>query len=59
MTAKEKELQELSSKVMRGMKIALKRLVEKSAANNEDLVIGDKDGNVKIVPAKDLLSSMK
>lgn len=59
MTAKEKELQELSNKVMRGMKIALRRLIEKSAANNEDLVIGDKDGNVKTVPAKDLLSSTK
>ncbi|QJB39903.1 hypothetical protein HF324_19385 [Chitinophaga oryzae] len=59
MTAKEKELQELSSKVMKGMKIALRKLVEKSAANNEELVIGDKDGTVKTVPARELLSSTK
>ncbi len=45
----------LSEKVLLGMKKALKKLVETSAANNEDLVIGDKDGKIMMVPAKDLL----
>ncbi len=46
---------ELSEKVLTGVRKALRKLVETSAANNESLVIGDKDGNIKIVPAKDLI----
>jgi hypothetical protein len=45
----------LAEKVLQGMKKALRKLVETSARNNEDLVIGDKDGKIKIIPAKDLL----
>jgi hypothetical protein len=41
------------------MKIALKELVETSARNNEELVIGDKDGNIMDVPAKDLLPTVE
>jgi predicted ABC-type ATPase len=48
-------LDELSEKVLDGMKKAIKKLVETSAKNNEELVIRDKDGNIKSVPAKDLL----
>ena len=45
----------LSEKVLEGMKKALKKLVETSAQNNEELIIRDKDGKIKSVPAKDLL----
>jgi hypothetical protein len=55
MENKKTDLNELSEKVLQGMKKALKRLVETSARNNEDLVIGDKDGKIKTIPAKDLL----
>jgi predicted ABC-type ATPase len=48
-------LDELSEKVLDGMKKAIKKLVETSARNNEELVIRDKDGEIKSVPAKDLL----
>jgi len=34
---------------------ALKKLAESSAARNKELVVGDKYGNVKRVPAKELL----
>jgi hypothetical protein len=46
---------ELSDKIMAGIHKAVANLVIKSAANNEELVIADKEGNVKRVPAKDLL----
>jgi hypothetical protein len=46
---------ELSEKVITGLRKALLKLVENSAANNESLVIADKDGNIKTVPAKELL----
>jgi predicted ABC-type ATPase len=48
-------LDEFSEKILAGMKIAMKKLVETSAKNDEELVIRDKDGNIKSVPAKDLL----
>jgi len=52
-------IEELSEKILRGLKIALRKLVERSAAQNKSLVIGDKDGTIKIVPAKDLLETLE
>jgi predicted ABC-type ATPase len=48
-------LDEFSEKILAGMKMAIKKLVETSAKNDEELVIRDKDGKIKSVPAKDLL----
>jgi hypothetical protein len=48
-------LDDFSEKILDGMKKAIKKLVETSARNNEELVIRDKDGQIKSVPAKDLL----
>lgn len=50
---------ELSAKVLKGMAMVIKDLVETSAANNESLAISDKDGKVKIVPAKELLDTIQ
>jgi hypothetical protein len=52
------DISELSEKVLLGLKEAFRKLVETSAANNEELVVGDKNGNFKSVPAKDLLNSL-
>lgn len=54
-----KENIELRNKIMTGIKIAMEKLFEASAANNEKLVISDENGKVKIVPAKDLILSLK
>ncbi|HEY1164348.1 MAG TPA: hypothetical protein VGE90_04255 [Chitinophaga sp.] len=59
MENKETNIHELSEKVIQGMKIALRRLVREKAKNNEQLVIGDKEGNITRVPAKDLLPSVE
>lgn len=48
------ELDELSDKILKGMAEASRKLVEESAANGRSLVISE-DGEVKKVPAKDLL----
>jgi hypothetical protein len=53
------DINELSEKVLQGLKKALKKLVETSARNNEDLIIGDKDGKIISIPAKDLLPSVQ
>ena len=47
-------LDELSDKILKGMTEASRKLVEKSAASGRSLVISE-DGEVKRVPAKDLL----
>ncbi len=47
-----------TDKVMIGLKKALRKLAEEAALNDESLVIGDKDGNVKSVPAKELLKTL-
>jgi hypothetical protein len=59
MTTKQMGVKELSEKVLEGMKIAIKKLVEETAARDGELVIGDKDGNIKHVPAKELLEEVR
>ncbi len=49
------EHQELSRKIEAGLKLAISRLYEQKAANNESVVISDGKGGVIRVPAKDLL----
>jgi hypothetical protein len=49
------DISKLPEKVLAGLRKALRKLVENSAANNESLVIADKDGKIKTVPAKELL----
>jgi len=58
MENKRTDVNELAEKVLVGMKKAIKKLVETKAKNNQDLVIGDKDGNIRTVPAKDLLNTI-
>jgi hypothetical protein len=58
MTNKIIELSELSERVLLGLRKAIRKLVEQSAANGENLIIGDKDGNIKSVPAKDILKTL-
>ena len=50
-----KDRTQLPEKVLTGLRKALRKLVENSAANDENLVIADKDGKIKTVPAKELL----
>ena len=45
---------ELSKKIDAGLKLAYRRLYEKRAANNETVIISV-NGEIKHVPAKDLL----
>ena len=46
---------ELSDKIMAGIHEAVRKLVIKSAANDEKLVISDKEGKIQHVSAKELL----
>jgi hypothetical protein len=52
------DISELSNKILSGVKKAVQKLIKANAANNEDMVIGDKDGSFKIIPAKELLKGL-
>jgi hypothetical protein len=58
MNSERSNISDLSDKVLKGLRKAFRKLVETSAANNRDLVVGDKHGNFKSVPAKDLLKNL-
>ncbi len=49
---------EFSQKILLGLKISNRKLVEKTAAENGSLIIGNVDGSFKDVPAKELLKEM-
>ncbi len=46
---------EFAEKVLKGMKVAIKKLVEETAAKDGSLVVKEADGTIKEVPAKELL----
>jgi hypothetical protein len=52
------DINELAVKVLDGLNRALRKLAENAAANDEELIIGDKDGNIRSVPAKELLKTL-
>jgi len=47
---------ELYKKIEAGLKLAARRLYEQKAANNESVVVSV-NGEIKLVPAKDLLKN--
>ena len=49
---------ELSDKILIGINKANRKLVEKTAAENGSLIIGNLDGTCKDVPAKELLKKL-
>lgn len=59
MEDKEIYLDEFSEKILIGLRKAIKKLVETSAKLDQELVIRDKDGVIKSVPAKDLLHTVQ
>jgi len=54
----EKKMSEHSAQIMKGLRTVFKNLVEETAAKGGKLVIGDKDGNIKHVPATELLDKV-
>lgn len=52
------DINELEAKVLKGMNIAIRKLVESSAEKGKSLIIGEIDGSFKAVPAKELLKNL-
>jgi len=55
---KQTDINELADLLIAGVRTANRKMAEKAAANNEELIIGDKNGGFKSVPAKELLKTM-
>lgn len=58
MTDSKTDFNELSVRILAGVQKAINNLVKTAAANNESLVIGNKDGTSQSVPAKKLLKML-
>ncbi len=54
----EPELSDFAERVIFGVRKAVRQLIEKSAANDESLIVGDGKGNFGPVPAKELLKDL-
>jgi hypothetical protein len=52
------DINELEARVLKGMNIAIRKLVETSAEKGRSLIIGEIDGSFKAVPAKELLKTL-
>lgn len=52
------EFDELSIRILGGIRKAVRQLVETSAAKDGSLVVSDGKGNPKLVPAKELLKTL-
>lgn len=59
MENKKLSLEEFSEKVLQGTRQAIRKLIEKRAASNDELIVADKNGNPVSVPAKELLKTLK
>lgn len=51
-----KEIKEFSEKLKHGLAIAEKRMLQEKALHDESVVICDKDGNIKRIPAKQVIA---
>ena len=51
-------LEIISEKIITGMRLANRRLVEQTAVKNGNLIVGDENGNPISVPAKELLKKL-
>jgi hypothetical protein len=50
----EKKIEDLSDKIKIALDKAMKKVIAETKAKNSYLVIADKKGNIKKIPAKDL-----
>ena len=51
----EKEHKEMIDKIVYGLKIAEREMLEEKAKNNEDIIVCGDDGVIRSVPAKNYL----
>ena len=51
-----KEIKEFSEKLKHGLVIAEKRMLQEKALHDESVVVCDKEGNIKRIPAKQVIA---
>ncbi|SDD81231.1 hypothetical protein SAMN04487996_102247 [Dyadobacter soli] len=55
---KKENFSQILDKIVAGVNKAVKKMVEESALRDESVVIGEKNGQARRVPAKELLKSL-
>ena len=53
--ANEEKYSEFSRRVLKGMQIAYEKMLHEEALRDESIVVADDEGNIKHIPAKNLL----
>ena len=59
MNIERESFDETAEKILAGVRKAVRQMVEENALKNETIVIGESDGTVRHVPARDLLKKYK
>lgn len=55
----EREAEAFIAKLDEGLKEAERVMLEEKALHDEDVIVADKDGNIKSIPAKQILAERK
>lgn len=55
----EKDEKLLTEKLLFGLKISERRMLEEKALHGQDIVVCDEHGNIQRIPAKQALSNLK
>ena len=50
----EKSYSELANKIMKGIKLAQKKMIHEKALRGDSVIISDKDGRIINIPAREL-----
>ena len=53
----DKEIQDLTDKLEKGLRLAERRMLEEKALHNETVVVSNAEGKIEYIPAKDVLAS--
>ena len=53
----DKEFQDLTDKLEKGLRLAERRMLEEKALHNETVVVSNAEGKIEYIPAKDVLAS--
>ncbi|QKJ31138.1 hypothetical protein HQ865_15700 [Mucilaginibacter mali] len=52
------DINEFAVKITESVNKAIRKMAEKAALNNEELIVGDNNGSFKSIPAKELLKKL-
>lgn len=55
----EQQVEEMAKKLEHGIMLARKRMLHEKALHNQEVILGDSDGRIYSVPAKEIIANYK